>query len=174
MTIQIPFFHCWESKKKEKKKKKLKTKGQPAFPHFMYYCQSVLWCSLSLIIRCDSMVLLFELLLAASIHASRVFLVISVIVSSYSQYVKWIDNKMKHVLAVIIKLQILNNQFRKLPCLFLASTVFVDLCARCLFRRKGAFLISYLSFWREVVISLKRCIPMHLVFCPKHSRRYCT
>lgn len=102
------FFHCWESKK-------------ITLPRFMYYCRSVLWHSLGLIIRCDSVVVLSDLLLTASIHATLRMLSwwpqLLFLLARYID-VKLIDNEMIRVSAVIIKLQRLNHQFRKLLCLF--------------------------------------------------------
>ena len=93
-------------------------------PRFMYYCQSVLWHSLSLIIRCDTLVVLkritFQLINCQHLCYMRVFSWWPQLLFLLACYigVKWISNKMNHVSTVIIKLQTLNHQFGKLLCLF--------------------------------------------------------
>lgn len=92
-------------------------------PHFVYYCQSVLWHSLSLIIRCDTLVVLKHVTLQLTISCQHpCYMVFSwwpqllFLLACYVG-IKWIDNKMNHVSTVIIKLQASNHRFGKLLCL---------------------------------------------------------
>lgn len=89
-----------------------KQKNWLTLPRFMYYCQSVLWHSLSLIIRCDTLVVLKHKTFQCSINCQylcymRVSSWWPQLLFLFSCYigVRWIDNKMNYVSTLIIKLQ---------------------------------------------------------------------
>lgn len=72
-------------------------------PHFMYYCQSVLWRSLSLIIRCNTLVVLRHITFQLTINCQHPYSMrffswwpqLLFLLACYIG-VKWIDNKRNH------------------------------------------------------------------------------